>query len=372
MEIIVLGGAGDVGGRAVEDLAATEGVRRVTIADRNIEAARRIADRLAGQRGEVDVKQVDVGDHEALVGALQGYDVAASALGPFYLFEARLVRAAIEAGIDYASVCDEWEPAREVIEQLDQPAREQGVTVVTGLGTSPGFSNVGIRYLADQFDLVRRAHVYVYQPLDAGGGEAVVRHMLHIISGEVVAWRGGRRVMVPACSEEQTVEFPRFGPITVWNMGHSEPETVPRFLQGIEEVNFYMGFGRGSGLFIRPARWGLFASQGLSHGLARLVSLFERISSGEEVAEGAVRLDVWGEVDGQEAHRIACGIGTMREATGLSLSLGTLMLGRGELLTDGGGVYAPEACFDPRTFMARMSAKGIQAYADLAMTQPFD
>ncbi len=370
MEIIVLGGAGDMGSRAVEELARSHGVNRVTIADRNAAAAREIAIRLAGQPAEVDIRLVDANDHAALVEALRGYDVAASALGPFHLYEIQLVRAAIEAGVDYASICDEWEPAGAVIDQFHEPARQRGVTVVTGLGTSPGVSNVGIRYYAEQLDRVRRADVCVYQPLDAGGGEAVVRHMLHIITGQVVAWRGGRRVMVPACSEERLVEFPRFGPIPVWNMGHSEPETVPRFLPGVEEVSFFMGFGRGSGLFIRPARWGLFDSRPIRDGLARLVSLIERFSSAGEPADGAVRIDVWGEVGGQEVHRLACGVGQMREATGISLAVGTLMLARKELLSEEGGVYAPEACFDPRTFMARFSAGGIQAYADLALTQP--
>ena len=194
--------------------------------------------------------------------------------------------------------------------------------------------------------------------------------MLHIISGQVVAWRGGKRVMLPACSEEQVVEFPRFGPIKVWNMGHSEPETVPRFIPGIEEVNFFMGFGAGSGFFIKPARLGLLASRRVRDAVARLVSFIERVSGGEEPAEGAVRIDVWGEVGGQEAHRLACGIGQMREATGLSLAIGTLMLARGELLTEEGGVYAPEACLHPQTFIARLTAMGIQAYQDLAMTRP--
>jgi lysine 6-dehydrogenase len=184
-----------------------------------------------------------------------------------------------------------------------------------------------------------------------------------------VAWREGRRVMVPACSEELLVEFPRFGQIKVWNMGHSEPETIPRFIPGIEEVNFFMGFGRGSGLFIRPAQWGLFASQRLRDAIARIVSLVERVTAAGEPELGAVRVDVWGEVAGEEVHRIACGIGQMREATGLSLSVGTLMLARGELLTEEGGVYAPEACLDPHKFIATLSAKGIKAYADLAMTR---
>jgi len=371
MQIIVLGGAGDMGSRAVEDLATTEGVRRVTIADRNVPAAEEVAARLIpiGQGAEVDVRRIDANDHDGLVQAMRGYDVAASAVGPFHLFEAKLVRAAVEAGVDYASICDEWEAAGAVIDQFDGAARDKGVTVITGLGTSPGLSNVAVRYHAQQLDRVRRADVYVYQPLNAGGGEAVVRHMFHIIAGQVVAWRGGRRVMVPACSEERVVEFPRFGPIKVWNMGHSEPETVPRFIPGIEEVNFLMGFGPGSGLFIRPAQWGLFANRRIREGVARAVNWFERATAAEEPDVGAVRIDVWGEVGGEEVHRIACGIGQMREATGLSLAAGTLMLARGELLTEEGGVYAPEACLDPQKFIAYLGAKGVEAYEDLAMTR---
>ncbi len=372
MEIIVLGGAGDMGSRAVEALATSEGVRRVTIADRNVTAAQEIAARLAAAKAgaQVDVRQIDAHEHEGLVQAMQGYDAAASALGPFHRFEVPLVRAAIAAGVPYASICDEWEPAGTVIEQFDAAARSKGLTVITGLGTSPGLSNVGARYYAQQLDRVTRVDVNVYQPLNAGGGEAVVRHMLHIITGRVVAWREGRRTMIPACREERVVEFPRFGPIKVWNMGHSEPETLPRFIPGVEEVNFFMGFGRGSGLFIRPARWGLLNGRRVRDALARLVSLLERVNATEEPAAGAVRIDVWGERAGEAMHHIACGVGQMREATGLSLAVGTLMLARRELLTTAGGVYAPEACLDPQTFLAALSARGIKAYADLAMTRP--
>jgi lysine 6-dehydrogenase len=369
MEVIVLGGAGDMGSRAVEDLAISEGVRRVTIADRNVSAAREIAARMADQGAEIDVRQMDANNHHELVEAMRGYDVAASALGPFHLFETKLVRAAIEAGVDYASICDEWEAAGAVIDQFDEKAREKGVTVITGLGASPGMSNVGVRYHTQQLDKMRRVDVYVYQPLNAGGGEAVVRHMLYIISGQVVAWRQGKRVMLPACSEERVVEFPRFGHIKVWNMGHSEPETIPRFIPSIEEVNFFMGFGRGSGLFIWPAKLGLFASRRIRDAIARLISFVERVTSSEEPGVAAIRVDAWGEVADEEVHRIACGVGQMREATGLSLSIGTLMLARRELLTGEGGVYAPEACLDPQKAIAYMSAKGIKAYEDLAMTR---
>jgi hypothetical protein len=46
-----------------------------------------------------------------------------------------------------------------------------------------------------------------------------------------------------------------------------------------------------------------------------------------------------------------CGTGQMREVTGLSLSIGTRMVGRKELLTRVGGVYAPEADIEPEKFI---------------------
>lgn len=370
MQVIVFGGAGDMGSRAVEDLAATPGVERVTIADRNVAAAEQVAANLAGHPATVDVRQVDARDAAGLVKAMRGYDVAVSALGPFYLYEVPLLRAAVEAGVDYASICDEWQAARRVIEELDGPARASGVTAITGLGTSPGISNVGVAYLARGLDTVQRVHVYVYQPLDAGGGEAVIRHMLHIISGQVAVWRGGQGQMVPACSEEHVVEFPRFGPIKVWNMGHSEPETLPRTMPDLQEVGFYMGFGPGSNLFIQPAKWGFFRHPAILKTVARIVHMLEQRSSIEEPAPGAVRLDVWGKRDGEEVHRMACGVGQMREVTGLSLSIGTQMLAHKQLVVDPGGVYAPEACLDAQAFLAALREKGVQAYADLSMTEP--
>ncbi len=74
MQVIVLGGAGDMGSRAVEDLAASEGVRGVTITDRNVVAAQQVAARLAGSAAQMDVRPVDANNHPELVEAMGGYD----------------------------------------------------------------------------------------------------------------------------------------------------------------------------------------------------------------------------------------------------------------------------------------------------------
>jgi lysine 6-dehydrogenase len=159
MKLIVLGGAGDMGSRAVEDLAQTPGVERVTIADLDTARAAQLAATLPRGCARVDVKRIDANDPSSLVEAMRGYDVAASALGPFHRFESTLVEAAIAAGVDYASVCDEWSPADQVFTQFAQKAKEAGRVILIGLGASPGATNVAFRYLADQMDVVRRANI---------------------------------------------------------------------------------------------------------------------------------------------------------------------------------------------------------------------
>ena len=106
MQIIVLGGAGDMASRAVRELAAEPDVTAVTVADYNLEAAQRLAAEL-GEKGTA--VRVDANNHEALVAAIQGYDAAASGIGPFYRYEARVARAAVEAGVPYVSLCDDYE-----------------------------------------------------------------------------------------------------------------------------------------------------------------------------------------------------------------------------------------------------------------------
>jgi lysine 6-dehydrogenase len=312
---------------------------------------------------------VNADDHAGLTAAMRGHDLCASAVGPFYRFEEKLVAAALEAGVNYCSICDDCEPAEAVISRFGDEARKKGLTVLIGQGASPGLTNVAARFLADKLDRVRRLDIFVYLPLTAGGGPAVVRHMLHVISGEIPTFKAGRRVMVKALSETVDAEFPQYGRIRMWNMGHSEPATLPRFIPGLEEVNFYMGFGMGAGLFVKPAQWGLFEKPGRTEKIARLLEWVEKTFP-EDPGRGAVRVDAFGDKGGKEEHHLLCGTGQMREVTGVCLAVGALMLGRGQLLIEEGGVYAPEAVIEPNRFLSCLRAKGITAYEDVAMTRP--
>ncbi len=364
--VVVFGGAGDMGSRAVEALAGSGEVCLITIADRDEEAAAALARRLAGKGPEVAVCRLDAMDHRAVVEVMAQHQAAASALGPFHRFETRMVGAALEAGIHYASICDEWQPTEEVLAQFSGPARETGLFMIIGLGASPGITNLGIRYLSHTMDKLLGVEVSVFLPADAGGGPAVMEHLCHIVSGDVPGWRGGQRIDVKACTEHGLVKFPRFGSLRVWNMGHPEPLTIPRFIPDLEEVSFRMGFGPGTRLLAAAARVGALTGESI---LARLLGRLTA-GAGKNASPGAVRLDARGIHGGRPARRLLCGVADMREATGLSLAAGTLSLLRGELTVSEGGVYPPEACIPIDPFFRALASQGLKLYDQVEMARP--
>ena len=358
-----------MGSRAVEELAKAADVERVTIADRNVRVAEKLAEELKG-RATVDVLELDANDQEQLHRAMQGYDVAAGALGPFFIFEEKFVQAAIETGVDYCSICDEWQPAELVIERYHEKARSAGVKIVTGLGASPGLTNMAMSLLAGRMDKPRRVRMAIYLPIDMGGGRAAIEHGLYIMSGQVATWRDGQRFMVKSCSEKEKISFPRFGDIMTWNMGHSEPVTLPRYFSSLDRVDFIMGFGLGTSLVTLAARMGLYDGPRRNRFFSGVLESIENLASGKEHSPGAMRIDVWGEDGAEQVQRSLYGIGLMRDTTALPLVVGTLMAGRGELICDGGGVYAPEAAIDPVAFMREMRQWDLIFYEDIEMTRP--
>lgn len=367
MKVVVLGGAGEMGSRAVEDLAASPEVETITIADRDVAKAERIAGGISAPSAELRVDGVDATDHSALVRVLEGHDVVASALGPFYLFESRLVAAAIDAGTDYVSICDDWPATLDVFMRFDGAAREKDLTIVTGCGASPGVSNVAVRLLADSLDTVDSVGIYVYVPMDSSEGEATIKHTLFVYGTTVPVFTDGTMFALAAGSKKKVIGFPAAGEVKVWNVGHSEPVTIPRYFPEVKNIDMMMGLGRGTGALVAAGRLGVFKSprrRDLITGAAVRMMRPESPSS----AEGAIRVDVSGVKDGKSVTLTACGTATMRDATGLALSVGAIMLGTGRLTTEQGGVFAPEGCLDAVGFLEMIGSRGVPVYSDLAMT----
>jgi saccharopine dehydrogenase-like NADP-dependent oxidoreductase len=361
MKIIVLGGAGDMASRAVRELAAEPDVTALTVADQNLEAASRLAAELGAK---VTALQVDANDHQALVAAMRGHDAAASGIGPFYRYEAKVACAAIEAGVPYVSLCDDYDAAQAVL-ALDAEARAAGVTVLTGLGWTPGLSNVLARKAAEQFDQVDEINVAWGSSASDSEGYAVILHTLHIFSGLVPSYQKGRLVSVPAGSGKEEILFPPpAGTITCYHLGHPEPVTLPRFLPGREVRTVTLKGGLAeqplNELAIWLARLRLTDTPAKKDILGQIIKatlpLLSKLGQAE-VPSSAVRVDVDGWQDGVYRQVSYGAAAHMSEITGLPLAIGALMLARGEIHMP--GVVAPEACIAPDPFLAEMERRGV-------------
>ncbi|GFP36238.1 hypothetical protein HKBW3S43_02026, partial [Candidatus Hakubella thermalkaliphila] len=129
----------DMGSEAVKELVKFPEVERITIADLNTAAAEKLGSSLGQEKGMG--QKVDSTCPQDLVNVLKGRTVAAGALGPFYRFEKPIGEAALAAGVDYVSICDDHDAASAVI-QMGRTARDKGRKALTGMGWTPGLSNI--------------------------------------------------------------------------------------------------------------------------------------------------------------------------------------------------------------------------------------
>ncbi|MCZ7583863.1 MAG: saccharopine dehydrogenase NADP-binding domain-containing protein [Deltaproteobacteria bacterium] len=133
MKIVFLGGAGAMAAALLPYLRDDPEITSVLLADRDAEGARKKAAAFGPKCSSVSV---DATDHASLVGTMRGADVAIGYIGPFYRFEKPVAQAAIDAGVPYVSIADDYDAFLSVFE-LDDAAKKAGVKILTGFGNSP-------------------------------------------------------------------------------------------------------------------------------------------------------------------------------------------------------------------------------------------
>ena len=360
MKVIVLGGAGEMGAAAVRDLVQISDVEQVTIADINTKVARNLA-ATAGEDKAL-VQEVDATSRDALVGAIRGHDVVAGALGPFFQFERPIVEAALEADVDYVSICDDHDAIASIL-PLDDEAQESGQVILSGMGWTPGLSNILARKGYNQLDRTERINIYWAGSTGDAVGLAVLLHTIHIFAGRVDAFREGQHQEIPAGSGREKIEFLHpLGKVNVFNVGHPEPVTMPLYLDGLQEVSLKGGLVEN--YFNRTARFlskvGLTGTPRRTRIVGELMkTLLPLFPVNRHRAFSGIRVDVEGEENGERIRYSFAAVDNMRRLTAIPLSIGTYLVGRGDIKRR--GVFAPEADdgVDPDTFLEELDKRDI-------------
>lgn len=343
-----------MGGYVVRDLL-NHSDAQIVIADYRLEVAQRLA---AGLGERVQAVFVDAEDKESVIKALAGADAAVGCIGPFYRFAPTLTHAAIWARVPYVDICDDWGPM-DALASMDREAKAVGISVVNGLGWTPGITNLLAKKGAAQLDEVDEIRIFWGGGAADSEGLAVVMHVFYAITGEVPTFRNGQRVMVPAGSDKEVIEFPApLGRVEVFHCGHPEPMTIPRAIPA--RLVSLKG-----GLTPRWNNWlgetlvklGLSKSHRSIARTARVINRLEGIIGAGGVPYSGARVDVLGKKGGQPRTIRYATVDKMGRLTGIPAAVGAMMLARREITMP--GVLAPEDVLDPDPFFAVLEKRAI-------------
>lgn len=173
MRVAVVG-LGALGTRAARQLASTDEVDQVVLADQSPTRVDEVAGSL-GARSEAAASP------EA---AIEGADVVvlAGPVGTHLPLAAELVGQSIPV----VSSSDDLDEARALLD-LGPEAEARGIAVAVGAGFSPGLTCVLARFAADRLDRVDEIHVAHL----GTGGPACARQHHAALRGEALDWRDG-------------------------------------------------------------------------------------------------------------------------------------------------------------------------------------
>ena len=361
MRILFLGGAGDMAASMIDLMKGEADIEAVTLADLDEEKA---AARASEAGDKFSGTKIDVAQRASLTVAMKEHDLALGYAGPFYRFEKPVSQAAIDAGVDYISIADDYDAYLKVA-GLEEKAKQAGVKILTGFGNSPGLTQI----------LARKGYMAMGGPKKiavnwaAGSNEPVgpanVLHVMHLMTGETLQWRNGHDEYVPCGGDKKMVEFPDpIGRIPTWYTGHAESVSIPRNLPGLDYVSVHGGV-------VPPFDFQMvafFGKLGLTTTHRRRVRLFKLLrpilplfQSKKSPDKSVGRVEVWGTDGGTEKYVYYTYVGHLAFVTSCPCLQTILWLKRGKFDHLPGGVYSAERLIeDPAPFLKELENRGVE------------
>ena len=374
MRVLVLGGAGTIGSEVAEHLTKYPDVDEVILGDILVDKAEKLASKIK----KAKALKVDVTDRPSLIAQMQKADVVVGCVGPYYKFGVPIVKAAVEAGVNFVDIMDDPLPSKEVLEDkaLFDEAKRKNITVVIGLGSTPGLSNVLARYGASKLDEVENIDVsWIFTTAAGVASEAVTAHMFNVTSGKVLTYENGNwKEVVPMVDGREVQDFLELGNVEVYHVGHPEPVTIPRYIKAknvtckagmvpSEVVEIYRMLNKLQLVQLEPINVKGVKVSPRDFIMARFASLpmdvameLFKFDAAEPLFE--MRVAVSGKKGKNPTKSVYKFSDVGHEfATAISAVIGAIMLGRGQVKEK--GVFAPEGCIEPEIFLKEIKENGV-------------
>jgi saccharopine dehydrogenase (NAD+, L-lysine-forming) len=379
MRALVLGGAGGMGQGVARDLIKQPQVNRVVLADLHADPER-LGQKLRDSE-KVNLIPMDVNDHDRMVQAFRDVQVVINCAGPFYKTAVPVAQAAVEAKVNYIDICDDYEGTEILFDsQIDEMARNAGITVLTGMGSDPGTNNVLVKWYANRLDSVEDIYLYWVVSIAELAG-AAWDHSLHMTLGQIPQYIDGQLVHVDGGTGEIEADFLQpLGACKLRYVGHPQPLTIPKYIKDVRNViikgaliplwvDELIKEQRDTG-FLSKQPLKVNGTEVTPYDLA--LKLWETIPEGRDNGPQAsgLKVIVSGKRDGKKVTYTADMVGRMAPGTGLPASIAALMMDQGYVTEK--GVVAPEGCIDPEKFLAAFLKRGAKIHQTETISSMLD
>jgi saccharopine dehydrogenase-like NADP-dependent oxidoreductase len=371
MRIIVLGAAANMAQPAINYLVNQQFVKEIVLTDINKKRLQQIAGQLGSK---ASAKKLNINDPKALTSTITNANLVMNFIGPYYRFKTVALEAAIKHGVNYIDLCDDYDVTMEAL-KLDPLAKENGVTAITGMGASPGITNVLARLGADALDQTDEINTYwVVGDAEPSGFGALI-HMFHIMEGKIPTFLDGEEKWIRSFQQNMAEKIDFEGPVgevTLYHVGHPEPVTLPRYIPNVKKVTNLGAllpefqnqmFKTLVDLGLTSEEPIMFRGESVTP-LEFLLNLFQykqtkaKKSTGKKYKSvSAARIEVIGEKDGRKASYTFTKSAYDRMDLGTSVPAGVVaaQLLNGEI--DIRGVIPPE-CLEPKKIIASLNDVG--------------
>ena len=369
MRALITGGVGGMGQGVARDLIKQEQVTSVILADL-FPDPQRLSTKLR-ENEKTELVKMDVNDHKSMVKAFKEVNIVINTAGPFYKTAVPVAKAAVAAKVNYIDICDDYEGTEILFNsEIDNLARDAGITVLTGMGSDPGTNNVLVKWYADRLDEVDDIYLYWVVSIAELAG-AAWDHSLHMTLGKIPQYINGELVYVEGGTEVVAAQFLEpLGTCHVRYVGHPQPLTLPKYIKGVKNViikgaliplwvDELIKEQKDTG-FLGTEPIDIKGVQVTPYDLA--LKLWETIPEGRDNGpqSSGLKVIVNGKRNGNRVTYTADMVGRMAPGTGLPASIASLMMDAGDVTVT--GVVAPEGCIDPDKFLSAFIKRGARIH----------
>jgi saccharopine dehydrogenase-like NADP-dependent oxidoreductase len=384
MRIAVIGGAGGMGRITTGDAAASEGVERVILVDRDAARAAEVAS------GHDNVEVRDPGEGAAgLSTAIAGADAVVNAAS--HRLNLPVMQACLEVGAHYTDLGGLYYFALEQY-GLDEAFREAGLSAAISMGAAPGITNMLAAAAVAQLDTVETIEVLdaviagrPYDPDEPYVPAYAADTLIDEFTRPAPMFIDGREQLMEAAGGARTYHLPEGDVECVYTI-HSEQATLPRSYadRGIRTVEWRLGLPPAHTLPLRALVASGMASTDPVQVHGRdvsprdvLVAVLAR-QGGAADDPGALerlRAHVVGTREGRRieidadlplSQHAEWGTDSGTYSTGVPPSIAAQLLASGQALR--AGVGGPEVILPVEAFFAALATRGM--HAEISVRRP--